>query len=164
MEDWQQRRRRAANRARQEDAFTRFLSALSPDEFEEFIADMMNARGAASVEVSGGSGDGGIDVIAVFPAHHVLVQCKRYSEGAKVGEAFLRELLGAAAAYERRVGVKSKPVLAVTFASLSKAATKFASANSITVWSCNDIYRQAKDSPVFQQAPRWLEVFDRSDS
>ncbi|OQD52023.1 restriction endonuclease [Streptomyces phaeoluteigriseus] len=60
--------------------------ALDPDEFEQAIAGLCARDGCADVEVVGGAGDLGADVIAVAPdGRRLVLQCKRYAADHKVG-------------------------------------------------------------------------------
>lgn len=69
------------------------LRSLSPADFEEMVANTYRAQGH-DVEVVGGSGDHGIDLVVRSQRGEIwLVQCKRYS--GKVGEPVVRDLYGA---------------------------------------------------------------------
>ena len=97
--------------------------AADPREFELQVAHALQARGL-SVEVTGGAGDEGVDIIARDPTPVTggtyLVQCKRYAPDRKVGVAEVRELYGAL--QEKRA---SKGILATT-ASFTTPAVRFA--------------------------------------
>ncbi|MGW0223375.1 restriction endonuclease [Streptomyces tendae] len=68
---------------------------LSPDEFEEAIADLCRRDGCTEVEVVGGAGDLGADVLAVAPdGRRVVIQCKRYADDNKVGSQDLQRFGG----------------------------------------------------------------------
>ena len=68
---------------------------LGPDEFEEAIADLCRRDGCSDVEVVGGAGDLGADVLAVTPdGRRIVVQCKRYGEDHKVGSQDLQRFGG----------------------------------------------------------------------
>ena len=86
--------------------------AADPREFELQVAQALQARGL-SVQVTGGAGDEGVDIIARDPTPVTggtyLVQCKRYAPDRKVGVAEVRELYGAL--QEKRA---SKGILATT--------------------------------------------------
>jgi hypothetical protein len=73
------------------------LSAVDPIEFEHLVADLLRAMGYLTVTVTGQSGDGGIDVVAVNPTPvvggRIVVQCKRYQ--ASIGAPVVRDLYGA---------------------------------------------------------------------
>ncbi|MFH8974864.1 restriction endonuclease [Streptomyces sp. NPDC017890] len=69
--------------------------ALSPDEFEQVIADLCVRDGCAEVEVVGGAGDLGADVVALAPdGRRVVIQCKRYGDDHKVGSQDLQRFGG----------------------------------------------------------------------
>lgn len=68
---------------------------LSPDEFEEAIADLCRRDGCTEVEVVGGAGDLGADVLATAPdGRRVVIQCKRYGDDNKVGSQDLQRFGG----------------------------------------------------------------------
>ncbi|MFZ3211430.1 MAG: restriction endonuclease [Terriglobales bacterium] len=71
---------------------------LSPAAFERLVQRMLREAGFTQVEVTGRSGDGGIDGRGIARIHglmsfHVLFQCKRY-KGA-VGPGEIRDFRGA---------------------------------------------------------------------
>ncbi|GGT04612.1 restriction endonuclease [Streptomyces chromofuscus] len=69
--------------------------ALSPDEFEQAIADLCVRDGCSRVRVVGGAGDLGADVLAVTPdGRRLVVQCKRYGDDHKVGSQDLQRFGG----------------------------------------------------------------------
>ncbi|MFJ8545764.1 restriction endonuclease [Streptomyces sp. NPDC093586] len=69
--------------------------ALTPEEFERAIADLCVRDGCAEVEVVGGAGDLGADVLAVAPdGRRLVIQCKRYGEDNKVGSEELQRFGG----------------------------------------------------------------------
>ncbi|MFE2589594.1 restriction endonuclease [Streptomyces anthocyanicus] len=68
---------------------------LNPDEFEEAIADLCRRDGCTEVEVVGGAGDLGADVLATAPdGRRVVIQCKRYGDDNKVGSQDLQRFGG----------------------------------------------------------------------
>ncbi|MEU2607423.1 restriction endonuclease [Streptomyces albus] len=59
---------------------------LDPDGFEQAVAELCARDDCRTVEVVGGAGDLGADVTAVTPdGRRLVIQCKRYTEGNKVG-------------------------------------------------------------------------------
>ena len=102
--------------------------AEDPYDFEQQVAQMLRSWGLA-VEVTGGTGDEGIDVIAYdntpVTGGTCLVQCKRYSPDNKVGVSAVRELYGTM--QEKQV---SKGVL-VTSSAFTTGALRFAEGKSI---------------------------------
>src|SRR5690606_19621974 len=52
--------------------------ALSPGEFEQRVALLLQDLGWQNVQLVGGSGDGGVDIRAAHDGFKYVVQCKRY--------------------------------------------------------------------------------------
>ncbi|QJT06105.1 restriction endonuclease [Streptomyces asoensis] len=68
---------------------------LDPYEFEQAIAELCRRDGCTEVEVVGGAGDLGADVVARTPDGRVLViQCKRYSDTNRVGSQDMQRFGG----------------------------------------------------------------------
>lgn len=72
-------------------------------EFEAFCADLLERSGFVEVEVTRGSGDYGIDVLAEKDGVTYAIQCKRYS--APVGVKAVQEAYAGRDFYDRMVGV-----------------------------------------------------------
>lgn len=71
------------------------FAALDPYAFEEAVADLCRRDGCRDVEVVGGAGDLGADVLATAPdGRRVVVQCKRYGPANKVGSQDLQRFGG----------------------------------------------------------------------
>jgi restriction system protein len=69
--------------------------ALSPEEFEEAVAALCERDGCSDVEVVGGAGDLGADILAVAPdGRRVVIQCKRYTGSHRVGSQDLQRFGG----------------------------------------------------------------------
>ncbi|MGW1957683.1 restriction endonuclease [Streptomyces sp. NPDC001920] len=69
--------------------------ALTPEEFEEAIAALCERDGCSAVEVVGGAGDLGADVLAVSPeGSRVVIQCKQYGDSHRVGSQDLQRFGG----------------------------------------------------------------------
>lgn len=78
------------------------LRGLPADGFERICQRLLRESGFEKVEVTGQSGDGGIDghgVLAVNPlvTFKVLFQCKRYKDGRQVNVSQVRDFRGAMA-------------------------------------------------------------------
>ncbi|MFF9177194.1 restriction endonuclease [Streptomyces sp. NPDC014793] len=68
---------------------------LDPDAFEQAIADLCVRDHCREVEVVGGAGDLGADVIGVTPdGRRVVIQCKRYCDSNKVGSQDMQRFGG----------------------------------------------------------------------
>lgn len=71
-------------------------------EFEYFCADLLRNHGFDEVEVTKGSGDYGIDILAEKDGVTYAVQCKRYA--APVGVKAIQEAYAGRDYYDRMVG------------------------------------------------------------
>jgi len=80
----QRRKRRLAAR--------RDIRALTPSQFEEYVAILLE-KADYHVKRTGGSGDHGVDLAVRRGRTTGIVQCKRYEEA--VGPSTIRELIGA---------------------------------------------------------------------
>ncbi|WP_037619599.1 restriction endonuclease [Streptomyces aureus] len=69
--------------------------ALDPYEFEEAVAELCRRDGCLDVDVVGGAGDLGADVVGRTPdGRSVVIQCKRYCDGNRVGSQDLQRFGG----------------------------------------------------------------------
>ncbi|MET9762310.1 restriction endonuclease [Streptomyces sp. NPDC006372] len=69
--------------------------ALTPEEFEEAIAALCERDGCSAVDLVGGAGDLGADVLAVAPdGRRVVIQCKHYGDSHRVGSQDLQRFGG----------------------------------------------------------------------
>ncbi|WP_328841318.1 restriction endonuclease [Streptomyces europaeiscabiei] len=69
--------------------------ALTPEGFEEAIAALCERDGCSAVDVVGGAGDLGADVVAVTPeGSRVVIQCKHYGASHRVGSQDLQRFGG----------------------------------------------------------------------
>lgn len=71
-------------------------------EFEFFCADLLRKRGFVDVEVTKGSGDYGIDILAEKDGVTYAIQCKRYTM--PVGVKAIQEAYAGRDYYDRMVG------------------------------------------------------------
>lgn len=72
-------------------------------EFEHYCAGLLEQRGFVEVEVTKGSGDFGIDILAEKEGVTYAIQCKRYH--APVGVKAVQEAYAGRDYYDRMVGV-----------------------------------------------------------
>lgn len=78
------------------------MDDMEGHEFEYFCAQLLESHGFAEVEVTRGSGDYGIDVLAEKDGVTYAIQCKRYS--APVGVKAVQEAYAGRDYYDRMVG------------------------------------------------------------
>lgn len=78
------------------------LDEMEGHEFEYFCADVLRRNGFIEVEVTKGSGDYGIDILAEKDGVTYAVQCKCYSDS--VGVKAIQEAYAGRDYYDRMVG------------------------------------------------------------
>lgn len=83
---------------RKSDAF----EDMEGHEFEFFCADLLRSKGFIDVEVTKGSGDYGIDILAEKDGVTYAIQCKRYNT--PVGVKAIQEAYAGRDYYDRMVG------------------------------------------------------------
>ena len=81
----------------------RVMDEMDGHDFEYFCADLLEKQGFTEVEVTRGSGDFGVDILAEKDGVTYAVQCKRYNGPVGV-DAILRTYAGRDY-YDRMVGV-----------------------------------------------------------
>lgn len=78
------------------------IDLMEGHEFEFYCADLLRKRGFQEVEVTKGSGDYGIDILAEKEGVTYAIQCKCY--GAPVGVKAIQEAYAGRDYYDRMVG------------------------------------------------------------
>ncbi len=79
------------------------FDSMEGHDFERYCADLLKARGFLEVEVTKGSGDFGVDILAEKDGISYAFQCKRYDE--PVGVKAVQEIYAGRDYYDRQVGV-----------------------------------------------------------
>lgn len=88
---WQRRRTRHQVRGRVRATF----HGMNPTEFEHALAALCQRDGCRHVQVVGGAGDLGADVIATTPdGKRIVIQAKRYAPGNNVGSPEVQKVGG----------------------------------------------------------------------
>ncbi|KAB1979455.1 restriction endonuclease [Streptomyces triticiradicis] len=103
---------------------------LGPKEFEHAIAYLCQRDGCTNVEVSGGAGDLGADVVATSPdGRRIVIQCKRYGPSNKVGSPEMQRFGGTCYSVHRA----EVPVV-VTTSTFTRQAVGYAGAQRIRLY------------------------------
>lgn len=106
--------------------FSREYDLMEGRDFEFFCADLLEKRGFLDVEVTKGSGDNGVDILAEKDGVTYAIQCKRYDE--PVGVKAVQEAYAGRDYYDRMVGV------VVTNQYFTKNAVDMARKLKIMLW------------------------------
>lgn len=98
------------------------VAAMSPAGFEEYVAALCWRDGCTDVQVVGGAGDLGADVLARTPTgRRMVVQCKLYAVGRRVGSPDVQRVGGTYAVVHR-----ADLAVVVTTADFTEAAVDYA--------------------------------------
>lgn len=123
------------------------MRKLSPREFEEMTAELLNGLGFENVILTPRSGDGGRDVVAVRRVKGIPLlfafECKRYAEGRRVQLATLRALLGTVS----HARTKANIGVLVTTSRFSRGAREFILSEALI------------DGKDFADLVRWLRQY-----
>lgn len=109
------------------------VDKMEGHEFERFTADLLRKLGYERVEVTPGSGDQGVDVIAVKDGKRHAIQCKRYSQ--KLGNKPVQEVFAGKTIYGCSVAV----VLTNNY--FTDGAKEAAKATGVELWDRDTLRR-----------------------
>ncbi len=102
------------------------IDLMDGHDFEHWTADMLRDQGFENVEVTRGSGDQGVDVLAEKGGIKYAIQCKRYTS--HLGNTPVQEVHAGKAMYHCHVGV------VVTNQYFTDGAKQLASATGTLLW------------------------------
>ncbi len=102
------------------------IDAMEGHQFEAFCADVLSKNGYMDVEVTRGSGDQGIDIIAYKDGVKFGIQCKCYSSD--VGNKAVQEAFSGKTYYKCHVGV------VLTNRYFTRSAIELSKSNGILLW------------------------------
>jgi restriction system protein len=116
------------------------LQALTPSEFEEYIARRIFERQGYQVVNVRDTKDGGVDVLLTDPkGRQAVVQCKRYRQN--VGEPIVRDLYGT------MIHAGATHAYLITTAGFSAEAKRWAMGKPITLIDGRQLVELAKADP-----------------
>ncbi|MEV6740290.1 restriction endonuclease [Streptomyces sp. NPDC051104] len=111
------------------------LETLDPDEFEQVTAALCERDGCTEVEVVGGAGDLGADVMATAPdGRRVVIQCKRYGDTNRVGSQDLQRFGGTCFTVHG-----ADVAIVVTTSGFTAPALEYAEQCGIVCWDREDL-------------------------
>ena len=118
-----------------------YIDKMEGHEFEQFAASLLRKLGYERVEVTPGSGDQGVDVIAVKDGKRYAIQCKRYSQ--KLGNKPVQEVFAGKTIYGCSIAV----VLTNNY--FTEGAKEAARATGVELWD-RDTLRRMMDYANFK--------------
>lgn len=102
------------------------MDYMDGSQFEYFCADILKKKGYENVEVTKGSGDQGVDIIAERDGIRYAIQCKCYSS--TVGNKAVQEVYAGKDFYRCQIGV------VMTNNYFTKSAIELAESNGTILW------------------------------
>ena len=102
------------------------IDELEGHDFEDYCADLLSKNGFFDVEVTKGSGDFGLDILAEKDGITYGIQCKRYDK--PIGVAAVQQAYAGRDYYDRMVGC------VMTNQYFTDAAVKMAQKLNIVLW------------------------------
>ncbi|MCI8916236.1 MAG: restriction endonuclease [Oscillospiraceae bacterium] len=102
------------------------IDGMGGHEFEHWCAELLKKNGFTDVEITKGSGDQGVDIIAVKDTIRYAIQCKCYSSN--LGNGPIQEVSAGKSFYHCHLGV------VMTNRYFTAGAKKLADANGILLW------------------------------
>lgn len=118
------------------------FDAMEGHEFEYFCADILEKNGYENVEVTKGSGDQGIDIVAYKEGIKYGIQCKCYSSD--IGNKAVQEAFAGKTFYGCHVAV------VLTNRYFTKSAKELAEKNGVLLWDRDKLKAMASNAGVKQ--------------
>lgn len=122
---------------------------MRPDYFEGLVAALWQQRGFHEVQRTPGSGDDGVDVVAIQRPRGELIQCKTSStENARLGWEAIKDVVAGAATYEKRhLDVRFNKVC-ITNQFFNATAQRHAENNHVELYDQSRLAQLLTDHPV----------------
>jgi len=114
------------------------LDSMDGHEFENFCADILRKNGYENVQVTRGSGDQGVDIIAYKDDVKYGIQCKCYSSD--VGNKAVQEVFSGKTFYSCHVGV------VLTNSYFTNAAIQLAKNTGIVLWDRDKLLKMIESA------------------
>lgn len=115
-----------------------YIDTMDGHAFEQFVADLLRKLGYEHVEVTPGSGDQGVDIIARKNGTRYAIQCKRYSK--KLGNKPVQEAYAGKAIYGCSVAA------VVTNNYFTEGAKEAARSTGVLLWDRDELKQMIRFS------------------
>lgn len=114
------------------------VDSMEGHDFEYWCADLLRKLDYTDVEVTKGSGDQGVDVLAVKEGVHYAIQCKCYSSD--LGNKPIQEVHAGKSMYHCQVGV------VMTNRFFTSGAKELAEATGVLLWDRDKLQQMVEES------------------
>ena len=125
--------------------FFEVVDTMEGHEFEYWCADVLRGNGFSNVEVTQGSGDQGVDIIAEKDRIRYAVQCKCYSSD--LGNKPVQEVNAGKTIYHCHIGV------VMTNRYFTVGAKQAADATGTLLWDRDDLIKMAQNAEIVTSTP-----------
>lgn len=109
------------------------VDGMEGHQFERFCADLLRKNGFLDVEITPGSGDQGVDIIAAKNGIRYAIQCKNYSS--PLGNTPIQEVCAGKMYYKCHVGA------VMTNSTFTQSAKQLADATSVLLWDRTELQK-----------------------
>lgn len=130
--------------------FKQRLRALSPEEFEHFVADVWERFLSGSTTVTQASNDMGVDVLRHGHSEREAVQVKRYGANNSLGRPDVQQYH---ALYEQE---NADRVTVVTSGPIADTAERWAAEHDVTLFDGDDLYDLIRDGNATELLSTWF--------
>lgn len=111
------------------------IDDMSGTDFEHFCADLLRVNGYTDVQITAGTGDHGIDIIAEKDEMKWGFQCKRWGAETHIGNDVVRDTFAGKAFYHCDIAA----IIATT--QFTRKAEEYARETGILLWEQDKLYR-----------------------
>lgn len=109
------------------------VSSLTPNQFEHYVANLIQALPGWKASATRASGDQGCDVVAVSPdGARYAIQVKHYSNN--VGNKAVQEIVAAKPMYNAQAAI-----VVTSGPGYTRQAIELANANGVVLWTLTDL-------------------------
>ncbi|MGI6013683.1 MAG: restriction endonuclease [Oscillospiraceae bacterium] len=113
------------------------IDGMEGQKFEYFCADLLRDHGFTNVEVTPGSGDQGVDIIATKDDIRYAIQCKNYTS--RLGNTPIQQVHAGKSFYNCHVGV------VMTNSTFTSGAISLAEATGTLLWDRTTIHQMMRN-------------------
>ncbi|HEU4323301.1 MAG TPA: restriction endonuclease [Roseiflexaceae bacterium] len=131
--------------------FKKTFERLSPNAFEAEVQRLLQHLGWQDVQIAGGVGDRGVDLVGRWHAQRCIVQCK-HEPGRNITPKDVRELVGAL-----HVQGADRAVL-VTSGGFSSQCYKEIAGQPVELWTLDTLIHHLRDAAAGSYAPTIQQV------
>ena len=114
------------------------IDGMNGHDFEHFCADLLEKNGFSDVRVTKGSGDQGVDILAVKDSIKYAIQCKNYAS--PLGNTPIQEVNAGKIYYKCHVGV------VMTNSTFTQGAKTLAEATGVLLWDRSVLSRMMESA------------------